>query len=127
MPKPLDRIGGRPGASGLSPRPATRYSCAKTGRGIAMMLSNTLARMTTFAACAIGLAASASAEPKNLGPLAWMVGCWQSSDGANVETWTAPVGGVMFGYATTMKNGQLAFFEQARIDLRRDRYAYSVS
>ena len=92
-----------------------------------MKISSKLARILALAACALGLAAQASAEPKNLGPLAWMVGCWQSVDGANIETWSAPVGGVMFGYATTMKDGQLAFFEQARIDLRRDRFAYSVS
>jgi hypothetical protein len=92
-----------------------------------MTSARNFVRMTALAACAIGLAAGASAEPKNLGPLSWMVGCWQSSDGANVATWSAPVGGVMFGYATTMKGGQLAFFEQARIDMRRDRYAYSVS
>ena len=78
-------------------------------------------------ACALSHSASASAEPKNLGPLAWMVGCWQSADGASVENWSPPIGGVMFGYATTMKDGQLAFFEQARLDLRRDRFAYAVS
>jgi hypothetical protein len=92
-----------------------------------MTPSSKLARAAAITACAIGLAAGASAEPKNLGPLAWMVGCWQSADGVNVENWSAPVGGVMFGYATTVKGGQLAFFEQARIDMRRDRYAYSVS
>ncbi|MEP7209206.1 MAG: DUF6265 family protein [Alphaproteobacteria bacterium] len=92
-----------------------------------MKLSDKLFRAATLATCVAGLAASASAEPKNFGPLAWMVGCWQSADGANVENWSAPLGGVMFGYATTIKDGQLAFFEQARIDLRHDRFAYSVS
>jgi hypothetical protein len=56
-----------------------------------------------------------------------MVGCWVSADGANQETWSLPRGGVMFGYATTMQNGALAFFEQSRIDLRNARAAYTAS
>jgi hypothetical protein len=92
-----------------------------------MTTSSKLARLLALSACALGLAAGASGEPRNLGPLGWMVGCWQSADGVNVENWSAPIGGVMFGYATTIKDGKLAFFEQTRIDLRRDRYAYSVS
>lgn len=86
-----------------------------------------LARAAAMSACALGLAATASAEPRDLGALSWMVGCWQSKDGANVEVWSPPVGGVMFGHATTSKDGALTFFEQARIDMRRDRFGYSVS
>ena len=66
-----------------------------------MTTSSKLARILALSACALGLAAGASGEPRNLGPLGWMVGCWQSADGVNVENWSAPVGGVMFGYATT--------------------------
>ncbi len=84
-------------------------------------------RWLAAAACALGLAATASAEPRYEGPLDWMVGCWQSADHASVQVWSEPVGGVMFGYATTLKDGALAFFEQDRIDLRRDRVSYSVS
>jgi len=38
-----------------------------------------------------------------------------------------PRGGLMFGYATTMQAGKLAFFEQSRIDLRNARAAYTAS
>lgn len=76
---------------------------------------------------AFGLGVSASAEPRYQGPLSWMVGCWESADKANTEVWTAPVGGVMFGYAATIKNGALTYYEQAHIDLRPARPVYWVS
>ncbi|MBI1360345.1 MAG: hypothetical protein GC155_08685 [Alphaproteobacteria bacterium] len=92
-----------------------------------MTLSITLARMLAVTVCAAGVATAASAEPRYQGPLDWMVGCWETADHASVQVWSEPVGGVMFGYATTMKDGALAFFEQDRIDLRNERPSYSVS
>lgn len=87
--------------------------------------------LRTLSAVAIsGLALSACAsgpDPETLGPLAFMVGCWRSADGLNTEEWSAPQGGVMFGHATTMQNGQLAFFEQSRIDLRQGNAVYTAS
>jgi hypothetical protein len=56
-----------------------------------------------------------------------MVGCWQSKDGANQETWSIPRGGIMFGYATTLAPGKPTFFEQTRIELRPDRAIYVAS
>lgn len=38
-----------------------------------------------------------------------------------------PRGGLMFGHATTMQGGSLAFFEQSRIDLRNPRATYTAS
>lgn len=76
----------------------------------------------------MGLSACSSGpDPSTLGRLGWMVGCWRSADGTNQETWSAPSGGLMFGYATTMQNGQLAFFEQSRIDLRPANAVYVAS
>lgn len=72
-------------------------------------------------------ACSSGPDPSTLGRLGWMVGCWQSDTGVNRETWSAPAGGVMFGYATTMENGQLSFFEQSRIDLRPANAVYVAS
>jgi hypothetical protein len=86
-----------------------------------------------FGACALAatlvLAGGASAAPKPdpRGPLAWMVGCWRSQDGVNTEEWSPSLGGVMFGHATTIKDGQLAYFEQTRIELRRGRAIYTAS
>ncbi len=75
----------------------------------------------SLAACSSGGAGSDN------GRLGWMVGCWQSKDGANQESWAAPLGGVMFGHAGTMRDGSLAFFEQTRIDLRNLRAVYTVT
>lgn len=71
--------------------------------------------------------ASAAPKPDPRGPLAWMVGCWRSQDGVNTEEWSASLGGVMFGHATTIKNGELTYFEQTRIELRRGRATYTAS
>ena len=76
---------------------------------------------------ALAISTSASAEPRYQGPLYWMVGCWQSPDKTNTEVWTAPLGGVMFGYAATIKDGKLTYYEQAHIDLRPPRPIYWVS
>src|SRR6201999_4542689 len=89
------------------------------GRGIEMK------RFTASALlAALGLCAGASAEPRYQGPLSWMVGCWQSADKTNTEVWTAPLGGMMFGYAATIKDGTLTYYEQAHIDLRPPRPIY---
>jgi hypothetical protein len=85
---------------------------------------------TAAAACAgaMLLASCGSApDPEELGRLRFMVGCWVSPDGVNKEVWSAPQGGLMFGYATTMQGGKLAFFEQSRIDLRGPRATYTAS
>ncbi|MEZ5936931.1 MAG: DUF6265 family protein [Hyphomonadaceae bacterium] len=78
-------------------------------------------------AAALALAACASGpDTSTLGRFGWMYGCWISDDGANQEVWSAPLGGVMFGYAGTMREGRLAFFEQARVDLRTTPATYVV-
>jgi hypothetical protein len=60
-----------------------------------------------------------------------MVGCWQSKPDAdgrvNKEVWSAPQGGIMFGWATAIQGGELVSFEQSRIDVRRARATYTAS
>jgi hypothetical protein len=89
------------------------------------------ARIRFISAAAIGAlalgACSSGPKPDELGRLGFMVGCWASADGTNQETWSMPRGGLMFGHATTMQGGKLAFFEQSRIDLRGARAAYTAS
>lgn len=85
-------------------------------------------KLTLAAGAMLAVSACASGpDPATLGRLSWMIGCWQSADGASVQTWTAPRGGVMFGHATTLREGQLAAYEQARIDLRQTAAVYAVS
>jgi hypothetical protein len=82
-----------------------------------------------FAAAALGivLAGCASGPERDLGRFGFMVGCWKSADGVNLEVWSPPEGGIMFGYATTTRNGQLATFEQSRVDTRPSRALYTAS
>lgn len=75
----------------------------------------------------LALTACASNPKRDLGRLAFMVGCWKSADGVNLEVWSPPEGGLMFGYATTMKDGVLNTFEQSRIDTRPGRALYTAS
>ena len=82
--------------------------------------------IAALGALALG-ACSSGPTPEQLGRLGFMVGCWASADGANQEIWSMPRGGLMFGYATTMQGGKLAFFEQSRIDIRNARAAYTAS
>jgi hypothetical protein len=56
-----------------------------------------------------------------------MLGCWQSADGVNKEVWSYPEGGIMFGYATTTRDGAVTTWEQSRIDLRTSRATYTAS
>jgi Domain of unknown function (DUF6265) len=75
----------------------------------------------SLSACATG------PDPEVAGRLYFMVGCWQSADGANQEVWSLPRGGLMFGFATTLLADKPTFFEQTRIDLRDARATYTAS
>lgn len=83
----------------------------------------------SLAVVVLGLAAlvaSAGAQKKGdpLARFSFMAGCWRSADGVNTEVWSTSQGGIFFGYATTTQNGQLAFFEQSRIDARPEAAIY---
>lgn len=79
-------------------------------------------------AVAAPLAACSSTPKTDLGPLSFMVGCWQSPDLVNKEVWSGPEqGGLMFGYATTTRGGKLESFEQSRIDLSGAKATYTAS
>jgi len=58
-----------------------------------------------------------SAEPHAAAaPLDWLTGCWESADRSYREIWSPPEQGYFFGYAVTLKDGSVSFFEQMRID-----------
>lgn len=48
--------------------------------------------------------------------LDWLSGCWQSESGDAREVWSGSEDGYYFGYAVTLQEGQVVFFEQMRID-----------
>ncbi len=83
-----------------------------------------------FVTAALGLALAACASngpPRDMGRFAFMVGCWKSPDGVNLEVWSPPEGGIMFGYATTTRDAALVTWEQSRIDTRPSRALYTAS
>ncbi len=92
--------------------------------------------MKLVSAAALGLALTACASnppPRDLGRLAFMVGCWTSpppvrpGENMNLESWSPSESGLMFGYATTVKDGNLVTWEQSRIDLKGGRATYTAS
>ncbi len=91
-------------------------------------------KLVPAAALVLTLSACASnPPPRDLGRLAFMVGCWTSPQPApagenlNLEVWSPSESGLMFGYATTVKDGALVTWEDSRIDLRNPRATYIAS
>jgi len=84
-------------------------------------------KLFSAAAICVALAACASNPKQDPGRFGFMIGCWQSPDGVNKEVWSYPEGGIMFGYATTTRDGALATWEQSRIDQRASRAVYTAS
>ncbi len=88
-------------------------------------------RVAAAAMALAGLAACATGPQESAGRLGFMVGCWQSKPDdngrVNKEVWSAPQGGIMFGWATATQAGELVSFEQSRIDLRGPRATYTAS
>lgn len=84
-------------------------------------------KIVSVAAICVALGACASNPKQDPGRFGFMLGCWQSADGVNKEVWSYPEGGIMFGYATTTRDGGLATWEQSRIDQRATRATYTAS
>jgi Domain of unknown function (DUF6265) len=84
-------------------------------------------KLVSAAAVCLALAACASNPRQDAGRFGFMIGCWMSQDGVNKEVWSYPEGGIMFGYATTTRDGSLATWEQSRIDQRASRAVYTAS
>ena len=84
-------------------------------------------KLVSLAAVCVALAGCASSPKQDPGRFGFMVGCWQSADGVNKEVWSYPEGGIMFGYATTTRDGQMATWEQSRIDQRPAQATYTAS
>ncbi|MEZ6030784.1 MAG: DUF6265 family protein [Hyphomonadaceae bacterium] len=87
-------------------------------------------------AIALGLVLGACASnppPRDLGRLGFMAGCWTSpppvpaGENLNLEVWSPSENGLMFGYATTVRDGALVTWEQSRIDLTGPRATYTAS
>ncbi|HVY90249.1 MAG TPA: DUF6265 family protein [Hyphomonadaceae bacterium] len=102
-----------------------RYLCGDPT--VAGKTMQSTSRILAAIAAAAALSACATTPKQDLGPLAFMVGCWQSADLVNKEVWSPPEQGLMFGYATTTKGGKLDSFEQSRIDVTTAKPTYTAS
>ena len=69
-----------------------------------------------LSALILGACASQSKADTTATDLTWLSGCWQNTDGDAREVWSEPESGLYFGYAVTLNDGELVFFEQMRID-----------
>tara|TARA_R110000782_G_scaffold130410_1_gene222092 strand:- start:2328 stop:2774 length:447 start_codon:yes stop_codon:yes gene_type:complete len=69
-----------------------------------------LAVLFLLAGCST--ATTSAGEAHSLG---WLTGCWESEDGSYREVWSSPEHGYLFGYAVSLEDNAVTFFEQTRI------------
>ncbi|MEM1262171.1 MAG: DUF6265 family protein [Pseudomonadota bacterium] len=66
----------------------------------------------------------AGAQDNELG---WLAGCWISDDGFAREIWVEERDGSMAGFSTTIRDGEIVFYEVLTIKRNsRDRWIYSA-
>ncbi len=91
--------------------------------------------MDTRAVAAVALLAVAAVAPTGahepedpMTPVAWLAGCWQHVDGAEVthEQWMRPLGGAMVGMSRTVAGGRAAAFEHLRLEDRDGTLVYTA-
>jgi len=75
---------------------------------------------------AIGQSPSASA---NIHDVDWLAGCWErrSGDGATIEIWMVPAGGMMLGASRTVVNGATREYEQVMIRENEGRLVFTAN
>jgi uncharacterized protein DUF6265 len=78
----------------------------------------------TLGALIVLLPAIGGAQVKSLD---WMSGCWEMHRGKIVvfEQWSAPRGGVMFGFGQSIRGDSTVDFEQTRIFSRKGKLVYA--
>ena len=84
----------------------------------------------TFAAAVVGACTHAGApslQDEGSAPFAWVEGCWQSDSGSTREIWTRSHDGLVFGHSVTLRDGELVFFEDLRIEAFGEPGAYVAS
>lgn len=59
--------------------------------------------------------------------LSWLTGCWVNEDGSGREVWSESFDGLLFGYSVTMKDGEVSFFEELRIEREQSKHVYIAS
>jgi len=62
-----------------------------------------------------GCSTAGAEPPQTAEGLDWLSGCWESQEGSYREIWSQSEHGHFFGYAVTLKDGSVSFFEQMHI------------
>jgi len=57
-----------------------------------------------------------AAEMQGAADLSWFEGCWETESGNTREVWQAEGDDLLFGYNVVLKNGDVGFFEQLRLE-----------
>lgn len=73
------------------------------------------------------LAACGEAKPNSAGQevsFQWLSGCWESQDGAEVEVWMPSQDSALQGFAVTVRDGRVGFFEVLAITRTDGVYRY---
>ena len=65
---------------------------------------------TVLAVLTLSLAGCATTPASNTLP-AWLVGCWESSDGRSREAWVRDSDDTLSGFSTTVSEGKVSFHE----------------
>ncbi len=68
-------------------------------------------------------AAPAAEKKLKIEDIGWLSGCWKGTENSSKSTfehWTMPVGNMMLGMGTTVKNGKVTAYEYMRIEARDD-------
>ena len=83
-------------------------------------------RVVSLLLLAVGCAHAPTERPSGAGnaPFVWLMGCWESEDGASREVWTRGADGLMFGFNVVHRKGEVAFFEQLRLERRDAGWVY---
>lgn len=68
------------------------------------------------AACAQLNPAISPTESSSSAKFSWLEGCWESTSGTTREIWTQSYDGLLFGHSVTLRDGEVVFFEDLRIE-----------
>ena len=85
--------------------------------------------LLSAAVCALLLPGSSSAQNRAIADQQWLVGCWERArpTGRMVESWSAPVDGIMAGMSTSVRDTTRRVLERLRLFYRGDTLVYEAS
>ena len=79
------------------------------------------------AACAQLPPAFSQTDLSSSAKFSWLEGCWESTSGTTREIWTQSYNGLLFCHSVTLRDGEVVFFEDLRIEAMGDSGVYIAS